>query len=67
MKELAFYQQKVGNTYDGIIETRKDHKKVVITSNYIPVEVITDKANNDIVKVKITQVKRDSVYGEIIS
>ena len=65
--ELAFYKQKVGNTYNGIIETRKDGKKIVITSNYIPVEVETDKKNNSIVKVKIDEVKRDYVYGIIIS
>ncbi len=63
--EHDFYKQKIGNTYDGIIETRKDNKKIVITSNYIPVEVITNKNNNEIVKVKITEVN-NSVKGDII-
>ena len=64
--ELAFYKQKIGNTYDGIIETRKDGKKIVITSNYIPVEVITNLDNNQRVNVKITTLDKDIVKGDII-
>ena len=60
--ELAFYKSKIGNTYDGIIETRKDGKKIVITTNYIPVEVETNLDNNEVVKIKIT----DVLKGEII-
>ena len=64
--ELAFYKQKIGNTYDGIIETRKDNKKIVITSNYIPVEVSTKLDNNTKVNVKIKIVKDNEIKGEII-
>ena len=64
--ELAFYKQKVGNTYDGIIETRKDGKKIVITSNYIPVEVTTNLENNELVNIKITKVNETAIKGEII-
>ena len=64
--ELAFYKQKIGKIYDGIIETRKDGTKIVITSNYIPVEVKTNKKNNTYVKVKINGVSGDTVEGEII-
>ncbi|MBR7042374.1 MAG: tRNA (N(6)-L-threonylcarbamoyladenosine(37)-C(2))-methylthiotransferase MtaB [Bacilli bacterium] len=64
--EIDFYKSKIGNTYDGIIETRKDGKKIIITTNYIPVYVETDLSNNKIVKVKIIDVKEDIVIGEII-
>ena len=65
--EKEFYKSKIGNTYDGIIETRKDNKKIVITSNYIPVEVKTDLKNNTKVNIKINELKRDNVFGKIIS
>ena len=64
--ELAFYKQKIGNTYNGIIETRKDGKKIVITSNYIPVEVETNLENNSIVNIKLHTVKENEIKGEII-
>ena len=65
--EEEFYKSKIGNNYDGIIEDRKDGKKVVVTSNYIPV-VIDDKEvlANTIVDVKIKEVKNGIVFGEII-
>jgi len=64
--ELEFYKQKKGNIYNGIIETRKDGKKVVITTNYIPIEVITNMENNHEVNVKITEIKDESIKGDII-
>lgn len=64
--ELDFYKQKIGCIYDGIIETRKDGKKIVITSNYIPVEVETNLENNQKVNIKITDVTNSSVTGIII-
>ena len=64
--ELAFYKQKIGNTYDGIIETRKDCKKIVITSNYIPVEVATNLENNQEVTIKLHTVNESEIKGEII-
>lgn len=64
--ESEYYKQKINNTYDGIIETRKDGKKIVITSNYIPVEVETKLENNTKVNIKILTVNNDSVKGEII-
>ena len=54
--EEAFYKSKVGNTYDGIIENRKDGKNIVITTNYIPVEVSDTIPSNSIVNIKITDV-----------
>ena len=64
--ELDFYKQKIGNTYSGIIETRKDGKKIVITSNYIPVEVDTKLENNVKVNVKLLTVNDLEIKGEII-
>jgi len=64
--EYAFYKQKIGNIYNGIIETRKDNKKIVITTNYIPVEVNTNLENNKVVKVKITSAN-GKVKGIIVN
>jgi len=64
--EEEFYKQKIGNIYDGIIETRKDNKKIIITSNYIPVEVNTNLENNTKVTIKITETKSSKIFGEII-
>ena len=64
--EEAFYKSKVGNTYDGIIENRKDGKNIVITTNYIPVEVSDTIPSNSIINIKITDVSNGKVLGKII-
>ena len=64
--EIEFYKQKIGNTYDGIIETRKDGKKIVITTNYIPIEIDTNLENNTYVKIKLTSVTETKIKGELI-
>ena len=64
--EEEYYKNKIGKIYTGIVESRKDGKKIVITTNYIPVEVDTDIADNSIVKVEITKVIGVNVKGKII-
>lgn len=64
--EINFYKEKIGNIYDGIIETRKDGKKIAITTNYIPVVLNTNLENNSIVKFKIIKVTNSLVLGEIL-
>lgn len=64
--EIEFYKQKINNIYDGIIETRKDGKKIAITTNYIPVELDTDLDNNSVVLFKIVKVTNSLVIGEIL-
>ena len=64
--EEEFYKSKVGNTYDGIIENRKDGKNIVITTNYIPVEVSDNIPFNSIVNIQITDVSTGKVLGKII-
>lgn len=64
--EEDYYKEKIGKIYTGIVEERKDKKKIVITSNYIPVEIDSDIKSNSIVKVKITNVDGLEVKGEII-
>ncbi len=64
--EINYYHQKVNNTYDGIVETRKDNKKIVVTTNYIPVEITTGLPNNTKVNVKITSTNNLEVKGELI-
>ena len=64
--EEEFYKSKVGNTYDGIIENRKDGKNIVITTNYIPVEVSDNIPFNGIVNIQITDVSTGKVLGKVI-
>lgn len=64
--ENSYYQEKIGNTYNGIVETRNDHRKIVITSNYIPVEVETNLENNTEVTIKIQNISELNVFGEIV-
>lgn len=64
--EINFYKQKIDNVYNGVIETRKDGKKIAITTNYIPVEINTDLKNGSIVRFKITKVTNSLVIGELI-
>ncbi len=63
--ELEFYKKNINLQYDGIIETRKDNKKIVITTNYIPVEIVTNLDNNIKVNIKITSTK-PNIQGIII-
>ena len=64
--ELEFYQHNINKEFDGIIETRKDNKKIVITSNYIPVEIKDNITNNTKVNVKIEKVTNTDIIGKII-
>ena len=63
--ELEFYKSKVNKTYEVITELRKNNVCIGHTSNYIPV-IIDEKLNNEIVNVKIIDVKKtEDVYGII--
>ena len=64
--ELEFYKQNINKEYDGIIETRKDNKKIVLTSNYIPIEVEDNLENNTKVNIKIIDIKDNKIIGKII-
>jgi len=63
--ELEFYKQNINKVYDGIIETRKDNKRIVITSNYIPVEINEKIDNNTKVNIKIKEISNDKIIGKI--
>lgn len=65
--EEEYYKNKIGNIYDGIVETRKDGKKIVVTSNYIPVEIDDDIENNSHIYVKIISVNSLMVKGILVS
>lgn len=67
MYEQEFYQKNINLEYDGIIETRKDNKKIVITSNYIPIEISSNLNNNRKVNIKITEISNNNVKGIIIN
>ena len=65
--ENNFYQSKIDKVYDGVVEVHNNGETIVHTSNFIPV-IIKDEIlnNNEIVNVKITDVKTWSMDGEII-
>lgn len=64
--ELEFYNKNINKEYDGIIETRKDNKKVVLTTNYIPVEIEDNLENNTKVNIKIKKIENNKIIGKII-
>ena len=64
--ELEYYKQNIDKEFDGIVETRKDNKKIVITSNYIPVEIDDNLENNTKVNIKITNIKDSKIIGKVI-
>ena len=64
--ELEYYKNNIDKNFDGIVETRKDNKKIVITSNYIPVEIEDNLENNTKVNIKITEVNNSKIKGIII-
>ena len=64
--ESEFYQKNLNQEFDGIVENRKDNKKIVITSNYIPVEIEDNLENNTKVNIKITEIKDSTIIGKVI-
>ena len=62
--ELAFYNKNLNKEFDGIVETRKDNKKIVITTNYIPVEIEDKIDNNTKVNVLITKITDSKIIGK---
>ena len=64
--ELEFYQSNLNKEFDGIVEIRKDNKKIVITSNYIPVEIEEYNQNNNKVNIKLIKVNNSNIIGKII-
>ena len=64
--ELEFYNKNLNKEFDGIVETRKDNKKIVLTSNYIPVEIENNLENNSKVNIKITEVFNSKIVGKKI-
>ena len=64
--EQMFYQSKIGKNYDGIVETRKDGKKIIITTNYIPVELHEKLTKNEKVKLQIISASLNKIIGKKI-
>jgi len=64
--ESDFYNKNISQEFDGIVETRKDNKKIVLTSNYIPVEIEDNLDNNTKVNIEITEIKDSKIIGKII-
>ncbi len=65
--EQNYYKNNIGKIYDGVVEVHQSGEILVHTSNFIPV-VINDNNvnNNDIVKVKITEINNNKVYGKVV-
>ena len=68
ISELEFYKKNIGKEYDGVVEVHQSSEIIVHTSNFIPVVINdNDLNNNDIVKVKITEIKNSKVYGKVVN
>ena len=64
--EYDYYNKFVNVILEGVTEVRKDGKVIVHTTNFIPVLLNTSIANNEVVKVIITNVDNNNVvYGKI--
>ena len=65
--EQKYYEESIGKEYDGVVEVHSSGEILVHTSNFIPV-IINDINinNNDIVKVKITEIQNNKVYGKVV-
>ena len=61
--ELEFYKKNINKEFDGITEIRKDNKRIVLTSNYIPVEINSNIDNNKKVKIIIKKVEENHIQG----
>ena len=67
INEQNYYKNNIDKEYDGVVEVHQSGETLVHTSNFIPV-VINDSnvKNNDIVKVKITEIENNKVYGKVV-
>lgn len=64
--EQDFYQSKLNETEEVIIEQTKDGKSYGYTSNYIKVEINSPLRPNEVISVKINKVNNKKVTGKII-
>lgn len=65
--EQNFYRENLDKAYDGVVEVHSSGERIVHTSNFIPVIINNNNLkNNDIVNIKITEIKNNKVYGKII-
>lgn len=64
--EQDFYQSKLNETEEVIIEQTKDGKSYGYTSNYIKVEINSPLKPNEVILVKINKVNNKKVTGKII-
>lgn len=64
--EHNFYESKIGNIYDGVVEVHTSGTIIVHTSNFIPVIINDVVEEGTIVNVKIEKVENLKVYGRIV-
>lgn len=64
--EQDFYQSKLNETEEVIIEQTKDGKSYGYTSNYIKVEINSPLKPNEVISVKINKVNNKKVTSKII-
>lgn len=64
--EQDFYQSKLNETEEVIIEQTKDGKSYGYTSNYIKVEINSPLRPNEVISIKINKVNNKKVTGKII-
>lgn len=65
--EQKYYRDNINKIYDGVVEVHNSGDIIVHTSNFIPVKINDNNLkNNDIVKVKITEINNNTVYGKVV-
>ena len=64
--EQEFYQNRIGKVYDGLVETKKDGTKTILTSNYLQINIDEDLENNELVTAQIESVQDGVIKGKII-
>ncbi len=65
--EKKYYEQFIGKVLEGVSEIRKDGRKVVHTSNFIPIVVDESVGNNEIVCVRLDRIEDGIVYGSVLN
>ena len=69
-KRMSFYRRHIGEVRSVLVESRKNSLKLMrgFTDNYIPVYFqAPDRMTNQVVDVRIKQIKKGNVLGELVA
>ncbi len=65
-KNYQFRLGLIGKTIDAIIEENRDKASIGLTDNYLRVVLDSKQKKNELMKIKITQVTKESTLGSVI-